>query len=57
MTPLPLNPQALYMFLTSWSSMPSLARASRAKAALGIGTVSRGRASRANKPRGNAPPA
>jgi hypothetical protein len=57
MTPLPFNPSPLFMSLTTWSLPLPTVRATRAMAALGNGAVSRGRASRAYKPRGNAPPA
>jgi hypothetical protein len=53
MTPLPFNTSPLFMFLTALFQLLPLVRATRA---LGIGAVSRGRASRAYKPRGNAPP-
>jgi hypothetical protein len=57
MTPLPFNTSPLFMFFTVTSQLPPLFRASRAKRVLCVGIVSRGRASRAYKPRGNAPPA
>jgi hypothetical protein len=57
MTPLPFHPARYSMSFNTWSLPMPLIRASRAKATLGIGAVSRGQASRAYKPRGNAPPA
>jgi hypothetical protein len=56
MTPLPFNTSPLFMFLTASFQLLPLVRATRANRVLGIGVVSRGRASRAYKPRGNAPP-
>jgi hypothetical protein len=56
MTPLPFHPSPLFMSFNVSSLLQQPIRATRAMAAPCNGAVSRGRASRAYKPRGNAPP-